>query len=169
MQKVIIDDKGRLYGKVSIIDILAILILVAIVGVLGYRYALPAASGSLAPKHDTLNIVFYEEEVNDFTTSAIKKGSPVRERLQNTNFGKVVDIEIGESVSWGESAEGQFVSSGKSGFSSVRVTMEVKGTLERSGIIIDNSQYYLGQYVTLYIGNCALYGTIHQAEKKDSN
>jgi hypothetical protein len=165
MPKVIIDDKGRLFGKVSIIDIIAVLIIVTVIGILGYKYALPTSSGYLTPKHDNIKMVFYDEEVNSFTANRVMKGDAARERLQNANFGKVVDVVVDESVSWGESDEGQFVASGKPGFSSIYITLEAKGSLDRSGIIIDKAQYYIGQYITLYVGNCAFYGTIHEAEK----
>ena len=161
----IIDDKGRLFGKVSIIDIIAVLIIVAI-GIFGYRYVFSSSTSYLAPKDDTIQIVFYEEEVSSFTANRVKIGDPARERLQNADFGKVVDVKVGESVSWGESDEGHFVSTGKEGFSSIYITMEAKGIMDRSGIIIDKAQYYIGQYITLYVGDCALYGTIHYAEKK---
>ncbi|HHW30931.1 MAG TPA: DUF4330 domain-containing protein [Clostridiaceae bacterium] len=161
----IIDDKGRLFGKVSIIDIIAVLVLV-VVGILAYKFILPSSSGYLAPKNDTLHIVFYEEEVNSFTANRVKIGDVASERLQNADFGKVIDVKVDKSVSWGESSEGEFIISNKEGFSSIYITMEAKGILDRNGIIIDKAQYYIGQYITLYVGDCALYGIIYSAEKK---
>ena len=81
------------------------------------------------------------------------------------SFGKVVDVEVGPSVSWGEDAKGNQVKSTKEGWSSIYITMETNGKLGPNGITIGGSKYYIGQFVTLRVGDSIFYGRISNAEK----
>jgi hypothetical protein len=160
----IIDKKGRLFGKISIIDILIIgVLLVAIVA--GYKYFAPSAAGSIPEKQDKLQIVFYQEEVNDFTAHAVKKGDPAKDAILHTSLGQVVDVETDKSVSWVKSDKGEFFASSKEGYSSVYITLEASGSTGGSGAVVGGSTYYIGQIVTLHAGNAAFYGRIYSIKK----
>lgn len=160
-----IDKNGKLFGKISIIDI-GIIILVILAGLFIVRKL-----GIFAPKEnvtnntDKIKVVFYQEEVNSFTANNVKLEDPTTETLLNMSFGNVVDIEIGDSVSWGEDKDGRQVKSTKNGFSSVYITMETNGILGPNGINIGGSNYYIGQFITLRVGTSIFYGRIYDASK----
>jgi hypothetical protein len=160
----IIDNKGRLFGKISIIDILIISVLL-VIATAGYRYIAPKAAGPLPDNQDKLQIVFYQEEVNDFTANTVNKGDPAKDAILHTSLGQVVDVKTDKSVSWIKSDKGEYFSSSKEGYSSVFITMEVNGTLAGSGAVIGGSTYYIGQIVTLHAGNAAFYGRIYSIKK----
>jgi len=161
----IIDNKGRLFGKISIIDILIIGVLLAIAAAGGYKYIAPKATGSVSDNQDKLQIVFYQEEVNDFTANTVNKGDPAKDAILQTSLGRVVDVKTDKSVSWIKSDKGEYFSSSKEGYCSVYITMEVNGALAGSGAVIGGSTYYIGQTVTLYAGNAAFYGKIYSIKK----
>jgi len=153
----IIDSKGKLFGKISIIDIMVILVvIIAVVGI-GYKFTRPNAGNTVFTKQDDIQIKFLVDEVQDFIVDAIKVGDPVRESVQNASFGRVSNIETGDAIIWLTTEDGQNVKVSREGFYSVVITMDAKGMKDNLGVLIDKANYYVGQTLTLYVGNAALY------------
>lgn len=160
-----IDKNGKIFGKVSIIDLIIILIVIA-VGIFGIRrLGLFSPKESATDIKNNLRITFYQEEVNSFTANNVNLEDPTTETLLNKSFGKVVNIEKGDSVSWGEDQNGKQVKTTKAGWSSIFITMETNGTLGPNGISIGGSTYYIGQFITLRVGDSIFYGRIYSAEE----
>jgi len=160
----IIDNKGRLFGKISIIDILIILIIIAAAAGIGYKYT-KSKTASPFVKTDDIQVRFYVEEAPDFAVNAVKIGDPVKESLQNTGLGRVSDITTGKSVSWVQTDKGEYVPASKEGYSSCVITMDAKGFYGSNGVSINNTDYYIGRTIVLYVGNAALAGRISGLEK----
>ena len=159
------NKKGR---KIGIIDIIIIfVILTAAIGV-GYKYNKDKAATPYTVKTEDVVIVYYSEEVPESAAKAVKVGDPVREALQNASFGQVSDVEIDKSVSWARNQKGELVKSTREGYSSITVTMNAKGVIGNNGVTIDKSVYYIGQTITLYVGNSSFSnGRISEIRKKE--
>lgn len=135
------------------------IILLLIVGIIGISYKFSKAEiAAPATDKEKLLITYYMENVPDSTLQSIKSGDPVRETVQSSDFGKVVEISSGESIFWRNREDGQFVSSPKEGYSSLYITMETQGIINKSGVSIDKSVYYVGDSISLYAGNAILEG-----------
>lgn len=164
----IIDNKGKLFGKISIIDILIFLIIVAVVAGLGYKLTRSKSGSPVFTKQDEIEVKFRHDDVPEFVVRAIKEGDPVRESVQNASFGKVSNVETGESIVWLDTEDGQSVKGSREGYYSVEITMNAKGIMGSSGVTIDKANYYVGQTLTLYVGNAGLYsGRISDIRKKE--
>lgn len=160
-----IDKSGRLFGKLNIIDLIFIVLLLAAAIFAMSRLGIfspDRASGAVEQK---MLLTMYQEEANLFTVSEIKPGDPVSESFQNTNFGKVTDIEIGDPVTWGANQEGKQVETQKSGYASIRLKMEAPGTVSSSGITISGVKYYVGQTLVIRVGKATLYARLESAEQ----
>jgi len=161
----LIDDKGRIFGKVSIVDIFFIILIFMALGLLWYKISGYGNKAGIIDRTEKIRIVFYQEEINNFAASNVKIGDPATEALQNIRLGKVTDIKLGQSISWGSDIQGKQVSSSRKGYSSIYITMEGKGIIGPNGIQIDNHLYYIGETITLRAGNAIFYGKIYSAEK----
>lgn len=164
----VIDSRGKLFGKISIIDIMIVVILMAAIAGVGYKFSKSGTIGSSA-KADDLEIVFYAEEVPDYAAQAIKIGDIVKDGVQNSTFGRVKDIKIGDSVSWAQAENGEWFPSTKKGYVSIYITAEGKGIFEDSGVSIDSSDYFIGLTIDrLRAGNSAFnfVAIIHDIKKK---
>ncbi|NLK88037.1 MAG: DUF4330 domain-containing protein [Clostridiaceae bacterium] len=149
-----------------IIIAIALVIIIGIAGISG-KFA-KAKVGAPAAAQDKLIVTFYLENTPDSTIDAIKAGDPVRETVQNSNFGKITDIQSGESIFWANKDSGEFVASPREGYSSLSLTMETMGTINNNGVTIDKSPYYVGQTISLYAGKSFLKdGRISKIEKAD--
>jgi hypothetical protein len=143
--------------KFSWIDLAVIVILVAAVAGISYKFAKANVSKTTEDKQKLI-ITFRVENTPDTNVTAIKEGDPVTETVQGASLGKVVDIKAGPSVYWESGKDGQLVSSSREGYSSLDLTMEVYGILKSNGIFIDKTSYYVGQTIGVYAG-CSLINT----------
>ncbi len=148
-------DKQKAKAKRKFTAIDFIIILVIITAILGAKYKLSKANAvtPFVAKPDKIKVSFFIEEVPEFAAKAVKIGDPVKESIQNSNFGKVTDIVIDKSISWARDNSGNFVASNRDGYSSVSIAMEAYGLIGNNGVTIDKSVYYIGQTITLYAGN----------------
>jgi hypothetical protein len=149
-----------------IIIAIALIVIIGVAGISG-KFA-KARVGAPAAAQDKLIVTFYLESTPDATIDAIKVGDPVKETVQNSNFGKITDIQRGESIFWANKDSGEFVASPREGYSSLSLTMETMGTINNNGVTIDKSPYYVGQTLSLYAGKSYLKdGRISKIEKAD--
>lgn len=161
----LIDDKGRVFNKISIIDILFIALII-LIGTFGwFKFSGYNNKDNLSVKTDNIKIIFYQEDINNFAADNIKIGDPATEALQNIKFGEVTDIKLGESVFWSSDIEGNQVSSPREGYSSIYITMKGKGIIGSNAVLIGNFPYHIGDVITLKVGNSIFFGKISGAEK----
>lgn len=133
------------------------IVVVVIIGIIGYKNKIAKANvGTPATNKEKILITFYIEEIPDFAIDAINIGDPVRESIQNAYFGEVVDINPDDSIYWESREDGQLVSSSREGYSSLYITMQGTGIINKDGVSIDKSVYYVGQTISLNAGNSLL-------------
>lgn len=145
---VIIDNKGKLFGKVSIIDILIVLVVLGAVAGGGYKYIKAKASSPFV-KQDKVEITFYCEEFPQYAADEdnMKQGSLVKDGVQGTVLGVLKEVKTDKSVSYAASAQGEFNVSTKQGYLSAHITAEGEGRYSDNGLVIGNVEYYVGQIV----------------------
>lgn len=166
----IIDNKGKLFGKVSIVDILIVVIVLAAVGGFVFVFQKSKIVSPFTQKEDTIQIKFYAEEWPDYALNAIKIGDLAKNLDTNTVFGNVTDIKMDKSISWVESDRGEFVKSTKEGYSSVIITVEGKGIFRDSktyaGVTFGGTDFVVGKLVVLLAGKATLQCRIYDIQKK---
>jgi len=67
-----IDEKGKLFGKVSIIDVIAVIVILGVGAVVGMKYIIPAGSGTVT-KPQSFEHVIKIRGVRTFTIDAFEK------------------------------------------------------------------------------------------------
>lgn len=160
----VIDNKGRLFGKISLIDIIiVVVILSAALGVV-YKLRTSKSEGFLV-KPDAIEVVFYTEELPDFAATDIKKGDIVKDPVRNAVFGTVSDIEINDSVTFTQDQDGNMKISPRPGYVSIKLHVEGKGTITSSGITIDNADYGIAKSLEIRAGRSAIWTRISEIKK----
>jgi len=163
----IIDKNGRLFGKVSVIDALIVVFILAAGIFFAARYMSsrnnPIGAGSAL---DELEITFYSEEVNNFVVDAIKEGDAAKEYAQYASFGNVVKVEIADSITWVGDSNGIIYPSSKDGnYSSITVTTRARGKINAIGFELDGSTYFVGKTVIMQFGKAGFQGRISGVER----
>ncbi len=160
-----IDKSGRLFGKLNIIDFIFIILILAAAVFAMNKFGVFSPEKTSGTVEQKMLLTMYQEEANTFTVSNIKPGDPVSESFQNTNFGKVTDIEIGEPVNWGADQEGRQTEAGRDGYSSIKLEIEAPGTVTSSGLTISGVKYYVGQVLVIRVGTSTLFARVEGAEQ----
>lgn len=161
----ILDKKGRLFGKVSIIDVFIVIVLIVGIFVVWSKFYKKDTGKPFVAKSDKIRVVLYQEELPKFAADAIKVGDSATEKLLNSYFGKVTDVKKDKSISWVKTKDGRHVKSSKDDFSSIYVTIEGTGIYGNNGVKIGNGEYFIGQSVTMLVGSTAIYVNISDIEK----
>jgi hypothetical protein len=163
----IIDKNGKLFGKISIIDIIVVVLIAVAAGVVGLRFLSGQNTGILSSSGaDRLEITFYSEEVNDFVVDAISIGDSTMEYAQYASFGTVIDVMPGPSVTWVPDADGVVHQGHKEGkYYSLTVKTEAFGTIDNTGFTLDGTKYFVGKTVIMYVGKAGYQGRISSVKK----
>jgi len=158
-----IDEKGRLFGKINIIDLIVLLVIIAAVAIVGFSFA----KGSDTAAESTLVVKYYIEEANNFVAEKVQVGNTLYDDNEDIELGKVIDVEIGEPVSWAGTADGQYVQVSREGFSSMIITGEVAGTKTDIGAEIEGVKYGVGHTMVLRAGDAKLYLRVYDIAVKE--
>ena len=109
---------GKLFGKINVIDFLAILAVVVVIAA--------AAVFVLRPKDDTLIIKFRIEEVDGFVAKKVHIGDEMYDDTNLQDIGVVTDVELSDSISYGQVNDSVYTLTSKEGYYSMIITGEVK-------------------------------------------
>jgi len=149
----VIDKKGKLFGKVSIIDV--VIIVVVIGAIVGFAYKL-TKSNAVTPftKTDQLEITLFADDIDKFVIDAIQIGDVVKDRSANVVFGTLESIEVADARIQGIDIDGKVVLSSRPDHVSLKI--KVRGTgiySENSLTSIGNVNYYLNRSMEVAIGD----------------
>ena len=166
----IIDNKGRLFGKVSIIDALIVLIIIAGLAGVGYKFT-KAGKASPFTKQDNIVIDFYHDETRDFNANSIKVGDSVKDAKTNAYIGKVSKVEVKESKSIASDDKGQYHESAKPGAASIHIIVDGTGIyrdgITGQGVSIGGTDYFIGASTQLYVGKNVMWAFVYNIDKKE--
>ena len=160
----ILDKKGKLFGKISIVDVIIVVIIIAAIAGLYYKFG---KSGTATPftKPDTIQMTFYHEDVANYVVNAIKVGDVVKDRVQSAYFGKVTDIKIGPDIFFNPNASGQTIASSRPGYSSITITVVGQGSYTETGSTFGGVEYYVGKQIDMRAGVTFFYAKVYDIKK----
>ena len=166
----LIDNKGKLFGKINVIDLFIILIVVAAVAGLAPKFIKSGTSNPIFSKSDTIITEISVEESPEYTINDIKKGDYVKDPVRNSYIGKVVDIKSAPSIYFAPNDKGEMVKTTKVGYQSATITVEGNGIYSdrstQGGVTIDNVDQYIGRQQEIRIGHASVYARISSFKKK---
>lgn len=164
----ILDDKGRLFGKVSIIDIFVLIMIAAIILVAYFKFGNTTAIGAKGPEQ-LVHIKFFTPSVENFTAEVLNEGDIVVNETNNNPMGKVVDIKTGESVMFSPDENGNLIASSLEGYSALEITSEVMGKLNEGSVVINGNLYTTGSEIVIRAGKAKLFLKISGIESVGGN
>ncbi len=158
-----IDKKGKLFGKINIIDLLILIILVAAIAILGVKFL----GGGRGTDSQVLEMKFHIEEIDTWVTENVKVGDALYDGTYEQPLGTVTNVETEPSKTWGLGADGQYVLSSREGFKSMTITGEVLGTKTDVGAKVGGELYGVGHSMILYAGDAKLYLRVYDISVKE--
>lgn len=149
-----LDEKGRLFGKINIVDLLIIIVILAAGAFLGLKFFGPG--GTAAPP-TPFKMTLLCEESPDYVVEQLEKGVEVWSATDGVAIGTLVDWEVGPAISTMGTATGQVVHFSREEHSSVTLHIEGAGDLGSHGVSIDGNLLAIGHSMNVYAGDCKLY------------
>lgn len=161
----IIDDKGRLFKKINLIDLLIILIILA-AGIFVFTKFRRANIVTPLAKQEPVAITFIIESVPEYAANNVEVDDPVTDRVTSSYLGKVTKVEKKPDISYAADENGKYIRSSKEGYCSLEFTVEGSGVFNGKVVNIGNTNYYVYRDTTVYVGDTMLFTRIKNIEKK---
>lgn len=161
----LMDGKGKLFGKISIIDLLVVFLVIAGLAAAYYKFGGNEKAALLTAKTDKVETVFYLEDTPLWSVQNIKEGDIVKDRISGANMGKVRKVEIGEDIFYAPNDQGKMVKSAKEGYCSVKIYVVGDGTWTDTGVTFGSTEFQINKYLEFRFGKTALYLRIQDIKK----
>jgi hypothetical protein len=95
-----LDDKGRIFGKISIIDFLVIVVLIAAAVWFGYSMFGKNLQSDVAERQQETEIVVVTTGIRTTTAEAISKGGKIFEFKTGACIGEIVEVQSEPTDIW---------------------------------------------------------------------
>ena len=157
----LVDKKGKLFGKINLIDFLIVVIIIAVVAALGLKFVLPNMLNPVADQE--YEIQFFIEEAPDFVKPYIMEQDVlVKDFDKALTLGRVLNTTTDKSINYTVNSEGQSVQTSKPNYISAMITARGSGTYtDENGLVLGGVTYPVGRSLTLIVGKSAVYGRIY--------
>lgn len=144
----IIDDRGRLFGLINVIDLLVVVVVVGVVwGLLTRTAVLERLTRSYVEK--PVEILFLAENVRQYTVDAVQPGEVLRELRSDGEVGTVKTVEVRDYKEKAPDAEGNWHMSPVPGKKELYITVEGRLKEYNGAFRVGQSDIKVGSKVTL--------------------
>ena len=156
-----LDNKGRLFGKVNIVGLLIVIIIVAAGIFLGKMLFGPESTIAQTQK---VRLTLYCEETPNYVAEQLKEGSEAWDAENNVTLGTLTEWRTGESKSAVTDITGQVVEISREDYCSVTLMVDGDGVIGDHGVTINGTLYAAGQSMSVYFGDCKLFLKVRSVE-----
>ena len=126
-----INKDGKLFGKISIVDIAVILIIVILAVGIYVRFGSNAVSEVVSG--EKIECTFIVKNVRSYTAEALKKGGPLYDKTSKEYIGEITNVEITDGKYQVNMADGTFKAAVPDERYNVYVTVEFTGKTSDTG------------------------------------
>ena len=159
-----IDKKGKLFDKVSVIDLFALLVI--ILAAVFLSRGMGVKSIVTPQSAETAYISFQTEQAADCVVPCLVPGARVMDEARGVALGNIIGTRIAEGYDYNPDEYGNLVVSPKYGYSYVEITSEVKGVMNERGLWVDGNRYIVGHSMSVIAGDAILYMRVSGIEAK---
>lgn len=152
----IIDRNGRLFGKISVIDVLVILVVLVLAAALYFKEHQAHTGTSVVEQPITFQI--RAQGVNDYVVDAIRVGDGVYDSVYASGgraLGQITDIQVERTPGMKLKLD---ISGGVSGLVEAEGTVDLLITVQGQGLI-DGKRYALNRVYDLGVNSSRNYYT----------
>jgi len=134
-----IDNQGRIKGRVSIIDILIVLAVLALVAGFVYRQATPHIADILRPD-DTFQVTFEVNRIRSvIAEDAVVVGDLVFRQHDRQALGRIVAVDRHPATEVMQRSDGSAVLATMDDRYSLHITIEATGSISNSGVFVNGN------------------------------
>lgn len=156
-----VDKNGKLFGKINLIDLIIVLVLIALAAFAVFKVSNKNADNSSISK---VRISFFAEEVPEYVTKVIEKGSSVLDSTEKVTMGTVESFEVGDPLGYMTNTKGEIESVQREGYKSLSLDIISDAKITEHGAEIGGVLYGVGHSLTIYAGKAKIYLKISAIE-----
>lgn len=142
----LMDDKGRLFGRINIIDLTAILLVLLVAAGLYVKGRLPVVNSITSPPQK-LQVTFLVSEVLPATADAVTVGGKAWEAKTGPYLGIITGKEAVPAVKWVEAADGRVVKTTVPDKVDIYLTVTGEGRMDDTTTMLGSVEVRVGQTV----------------------
>ena len=135
----IIDKKGKLFGKINIIDLCVVIFVLFAIVVTVFKFSATPGSSSSEEK-TVIEYTLRIGEVRSFTVNQFKVGDNLYDNESGKCIGKITNVETKEAEAIGLMVDGTYTKTTKPERYDVVLTVETEGTVNDTGYFADTKQ-----------------------------
>lgn len=154
----IIDEKGKLFGLINVIDLFVLVIIVALVGFGAYKMV--NVNPTVAVNNKQAVMRFEITEVRDYTYNVIQVGETVKDYDKNIVYGKVVKVEKTPAKRYVTTADGRVVVATVPDKLDVSIYVQGTATSNNNIILMGNNEIFVGASLALKGQKFTVRGTV---------
>ena len=155
-----IDKKGRLFGRISLVDIFVVSVFLAIVLFGVMRFGNTSGIGILETPQP-LVMSFVIENLETFTADSISIGDPVFGVQTGVNFGHIIDIVRRPTIEYHANDQGLLVASHRPNHYQVIITAAFEGFPMQNGVWVMGHTFLVGEYIVVGAGSTNIFMNIY--------
>lgn len=160
------DKNGKIFGKINIIDLLAIL--VVIVAVIGISIRFTSIASENVKRKTDFSYVVEIEDVRVYTVNALQKMGIATDKQGNV-IGEITGVQYSEMEKQTITENGKSKRVIVPEKYTARVTLEATGKEADSGYFVgENTELSAGSSITMYTKHANCSGKIIKVEKKEN-
>lgn len=143
------DNNGKIKGKFSIIDLFAIILVIAVIAGTAVRYGAKATDA--VRSSEEFECTLKVENVRDYTVDALKKGGVITDKKSEVVIGEITDVKEEPAVFISTTADGRIVETELPEKYNCTVTIRAKGKLSDEAYVLeDSNELSVGRNMEIY-------------------
>lgn len=160
----LIDRRGKLFGKISIVDIIIVTVILGLFPVIWFLTN-TNVKNNMPTESENIKVTFKVDEVPDIFSNSIQNGLSVKVQRQEDYFGKVVDFSVGDRIVYGTNSSGEWIASAKQNYKSAVFVVEGLGKYSDNQALLNGVDLFKGQKIALVVGNTTFYSIVLDIKK----
>lgn len=141
----IIDEKGKLFGKINIIDLAAIVIIIVSVAAICFKFGF-SAHKNVGSANDEITYVMKVKAIRDTSADALKIGDQLTEKTTKKKIGEIIDKRVETAKEVVNKVDGTLTREVEiPGRYDVYITVKGNGIVNDTGYFLDGA-YQLGTF-----------------------
>lgn len=148
------ENQTKTKRKFNIIDLIFILVIVAAVAAVGFKFLGDSATTRSSSQYV---ITLHSDDVPSNALKPVKVGDKMTDETGDIYLGKIDSIETGEALVYTTNSDGQICTSAKEGYESVDMTVTVTATGSEHYITIGGTKYSINHGFTARCGMSKVY------------
>lgn len=161
----VLDEKGRLFGRINVVDLAVVLVLLLVLGFGAQKFLF--VNPEYQPEVETVRMTFFVEDVRQPTVEAVAVGDEVREEETNTYLGRVVEVESGPFRDLVPTAQGEMREAEVPGHYSLTLVLEGDAQITDDHIAMAGQQVRIGTTLKVRSQTYEVEGVVFDLEVRD--